>query len=182
MEHASTLLKLPKSGYHVYWMRPLLLDTPEKFELGWGSNCNLTIHFTWWTIGKLFCERTFEQHLLEDDRAEIHVWERLYLHGKHGLCLLVFTDDIDIAAKKKRLLQVRAIPRKKVDLKGPASLIDHVYLRCTQPGAQIKNRIVVDKQVVEMTYHQQLGDVQVHRKKRRSRFLFFGATLCVVMR
>ena len=85
--------------------------------------------------------------------------------AKHGLCLLVFTDEIGITAKNNRLPQVWAIPRKKVDLKGPVSLIDHVYLRCTQPGAQIKNRIVVDKQVVEIKVSPAVGCPGASKKK-----------------
>ena len=55
-------------------------------------------------IGRLLWERTFEQHLLEDDRAKVHAWKCLYLFRKQGLCLLVSVDDIEVAAKKEHFI------------------------------------------------------------------------------
>ena len=70
-----------------------------------------------------------------------------YLHRKQGLCFLVYVDDREIVPMKAHLSQMWAILKKNVDVEDPVSLIDQVRLWCTQPGAQIKNKIVVDKRM-----------------------------------
>ena len=44
----------------------------------------------------------------------------------------MYVDDIKLAGKKQNLDPMWKILNKEVDLEGPTSFLDHVYLGCTQ--------------------------------------------------
>ena len=74
--------------------------------------------------------------------GEIPNWEFLFLHREKGLFLSVYVDDIKLAGKKQNLDPMWKVLDKEVDLGEPTSLLDHVYLGCTQRQCQISKDIV----------------------------------------
>ena len=55
-------------------------------------------------------------------------------------------DDIEMAGRTQNITRMWAKVQKKVDLEDPVSLLDLVYLGCTQRAAQGNTRIVMEKQ------------------------------------
>ena len=60
-----------------------------------------------------------------------------------GLFLSVYVDDIKLAGKKQNIDPMWKVLNKEVDLGGPTSFVDHVYLGCTQRQCE-RNKDVVD--------------------------------------
>ena len=69
-------------------------------------------------------------------------WECLFVHREKGLFLSVYVDDIKLAGKKQNLDPMWKVLNKEVDLGEPTSLLDHVYLGCTQRKFEISKDIV----------------------------------------
>ena len=84
----------------------------------------------------LLSERQFEKVLLKHGWEKIQNWECLFVHCEKGLFLSVYVDDIKLAGKKQNNDPMRKILMKDVDLGEPTSLLDHVYLGCTQRECQ----------------------------------------------
>ena len=59
-----------------------------------------------------------------------------------GLFLSVYVVDIKLAGKKQIINPMRKLLMKDVDLGEPTSILDHVYLGCTQREYQISKDIV----------------------------------------
>ena len=64
-------------------------------------------------------------------------WECFFVHCEKGLFLSVFVDDTKLAGKKQKIDPMWKILNKEVDLGEPTSLLDHVYLGCTQRKFEI---------------------------------------------
>ena len=64
------------------------------------------------------------------------------MHREKGLFLSVYVDDIKLAGKKQNLDLMWKVLNKEVDLGEPTSLLDHVYLGCTQRQCEISNDIL----------------------------------------
>ena len=56
----------------------------------------------------------------------------------------VYVDDIQLAGKTENIEPTWKIMLKDVDLGEPTSVLDHVYLGCTQRECQISNNIVAN--------------------------------------
>ena len=69
-------------------------------------------------------------------------WECLFVHRQKGLFLSVYVDDIKLAGKKQNLDLMWKELNKEVDLGEPTSLLDHVYLGCTQRQCESSKDIV----------------------------------------
>ena len=101
------------------------------------------------------CGRQLEGILLELRWDRVPNWECLFVHRKHGLCLSVFVDDITMAGTKtdhgshmcKRLM------RNVVDLDGPTSFLDHVYLARTQTWMQAEWNYCRARQLIVRITH-----------------------------
>ena len=91
-------------------------------------------------------ERYFEKFLIGEGWETVPRWECLYLLRTLKLFLSVYVDDMKTARKTQNMPKMWATLQKKVDLDDPVSLLDPVYLGCTQRAAQVDNRIVMDKQ------------------------------------
>ena len=65
----------------------------------------------------------------------------LYIVKKDSF-LSVYVDDINLAGKKQNLDPMWNVLNKEVDLGGPTSFLDHVYLGCTQRQCQVSKDIV----------------------------------------
>ena len=61
---------------------------------------------------------------------------------KKGLFLSVYVDDVELAGKKQNIDPMWKVLNKEVDLGGPTSFHDHVYLGCTQRQCEISKDIV----------------------------------------
>ena len=61
---------------------------------------------------------------------------------KKGLFLSACVDDIKLAGKKQNLDPMWKVLNKEVDLGEPTSVLDHVYLVCTQRQCEISKDIV----------------------------------------
>ena len=62
--------------------------------------------------------------------------------SKRIFFLSVYVDDIKLAGKKQNLDPMWKVLNKEVDLGEPTSLLDHVYLGCTQRQCQVSKDIV----------------------------------------
>ena len=77
-----------------------------------------------------------------------HGWEKipncecLFEHRETGLFLSVYVDDIKFAGKKQNINPMWKLLKKEGDLGEPPSLLDHVYLGCTERQCQISKDIV----------------------------------------
>ena len=69
-------------------------------------------------------------------------WECLFVHREKGLFLSVYVDDIKLAGKKQNLDPMWKLLNKEVDLGEPTSILDHVYLGCTQRQCETSKDIV----------------------------------------
>ena len=54
----------------------------------------------------------------------------------------MYVDDIKLTGKKQNIDPMWKVFNKEVDLGEPTSLLDHVYLGCTQRQCEISNDIV----------------------------------------
>ena len=61
-----------------------------------------------------------------------------------GLFLSVYVDDIKLAGKTENIKPTWKILMKDVDLGEPTSLLDQLYLGCTQREFKISNEIVAN--------------------------------------
>ena len=68
--------------------------------------------------------------------------QNLFIHRETGLFFSVHVDDIKLAGKKQNHDPMWKILNKEVDLGEPTSLLDHVYLGCTQRQCQTNKDIV----------------------------------------
>ena len=93
-------------------------------------------------LAGLLWERQFEKILLEYGWEMVSNWECLIVHREKGLFLSVYVDDIKLAGKTENMEPTWTILMEDVDLGEPTSLLDHVFLGCTQRECQISNGIV----------------------------------------
>ena len=61
---------------------------------------------------------------------------------KKGLFLSVYVDDIKLAGKKQNIDPMWKVPLKQVESGEPTSILDHLYLGCTQRQCEISKDIV----------------------------------------
>ena len=80
----------------------------------------------------LLWERRFDEVSKELGLAKVMNWECLFVHRKQGVYLSENVDNIKMAGKKQYMAPMRKKLMKNVDLDEPTSLLDHVYLECTQ--------------------------------------------------
>ena len=59
-------------------------------------------------------------------------WECMFVHRKRRIFLSVYVDDIKMCGKKQNMAPMWKKLMKNVDIDEPTSLLDHVYLGCTQ--------------------------------------------------
>ena len=78
-------------------------------------------------LAGLFWERQFEKVLSEHGWGKVPTWECLFVNREKGRFLSVYVDDIKLAGEKQNISPTW----KDVDLGGPTSFLDHVYLGCT---------------------------------------------------
>ena len=90
----------------------------------------------------LLWERQFDKILLNHGWEKVPKWECLFVHRQKGLFLSVYVDDIKLAGKKQNLDPMWKVLKKEVDLAEPTSILDHVYLGCTQRQCEISKDIV----------------------------------------
>ena len=93
-------------------------------------------------LAGLLCERQFEKIRLNYGWEKVSNWECLFVHRDKGLFLSVHVDDIKLAGKKHNINPMWKVLNKEVDLGEPTSLLDHVYLGCTQRQCEISKDIV----------------------------------------
>ena len=65
-----------------------------------------------------------------------------YFQTENGLFLCVHVDDINLTGKKENIDPMWKVLNKEVDLGEPTSILDHVYLGCTQRQCEISKDIV----------------------------------------
>ena len=143
MEDASTLLKIPK----VRMSRYLYTSTKTQMaqimvQYGRSSRCSWAENLCGHLLAGLFCERQFEKILLKYGWEKVSNCECLFVHREKGLFLSVYVDDIKLAGTKQNIDPMWKVLNKEVDLGGPTSFLDHVYLGCTQRQCEISKDIV----------------------------------------
>ena len=83
-------------------------------------------------LAGLLWDWQFEKILLKYVWEKVSNCECLFAHREKGLFLSVYVDDIKLAGKKQNLDPMWRVLNEEVDLEGPTSFLDHVYLGCTQ--------------------------------------------------
>ena len=81
-------------------------------------------------------------NLLRYGWEKVSKWECLFAHREKGLFLSMYVDDIKLAGKKQNIDPMWKVLNKEVDLGGPTSFLDHVYLGCAQRQCGISKDIV----------------------------------------
>ena len=67
--------------------------------------------------------------------------ECFFVHRQKKLLLSVYVDDIKLAGKKQKNIDLMwKVLNKEVDLGEPSSFVDYVYLGCTQRQCEYKQR------------------------------------------
>ena len=64
------------------------------------------------------------------------------MHREKGLCLSVIVDDIKLAGEKEDNNPMWKVLNKQVELRKPTSVLDHVYLECTQRHCETRKQLV----------------------------------------
>ena len=96
-------------------------------------------------LAGLLWERQFEEFLLGLGWEKVHNWECLLVHRKQGFFLSVCVDDIKKwLERKQNMAPMWKNLMKNVDLDEPTSLLDHVYLGCTQRECKL-NEIIIEQ-------------------------------------
>ena len=88
-------------------------------------------------LAGLLRERQLEKILLKHGLEKIPNWECLFVHNEKRLFLSVYVDDINIGWKEQNINPMWKALNKEVDLGGPTSFFDHVYLECTQYNVKL---------------------------------------------
>ena len=120
MEDAPKLFRIPKSECPDIWIR-----IPRHWFL-LNETCTDT------HLRDYHGKRRFEKILWELAWGRIPNWECLFLHRKQCLLQSMYVDDIKMAGKKQNMAPMLKKVMKNVVLDEPTSLLDHVYLGCTQ--------------------------------------------------
>ena len=66
----------------------------------------------------------------------------VFSYREEGLFFSVYVDDIKLAGKTQNINPMWKLLNKEVDLGEPTSLLDHLYLGCTQRQCQMSKDIV----------------------------------------
>ena len=93
-------------------------------------------------LAGLLWERQFEKVLLKHGWEKIPNWECLFVHRGKGLFSSLYVDDIKLAGEKQNLDSMWNVLNKEADMGEPTSLLDHVYLGCTQRQCELSKDIV----------------------------------------
>ena len=102
MEHAPSLLKIPKSECPYFWIRL----PKHKWPKSWSSMEDLVAplerNLYGHPLAGLLWERQLEKVLLKHGWEKIPNWECLFVHREKGLFLSVYVDDIKIGWKETK--------------------------------------------------------------------------------
>ena len=142
MEDAPTLLKILKSECPNFWIRLPKHKWPKSWSSMEGPVVPLERNLYGHPLAGLLWERQFERVLLKYGWEKVPKLERLFVNREKGLFLSVYVDDKKLAGKKQNINPTWKFLMKDVDLEEPTSLLDHVYLGCTQRECQISKDIV----------------------------------------
>ena len=123
-------IRLPRHKWHKSWSS--MEDPVVPLER------NLYGH----PLAGLLWERQFAKILLEYGWEKVSNWECLIFHSGKRIILICVCGWHQIGWKEKKLDPMWKVLHKEVDLGGPTSFLDHVYLECTQRQCQISKEIV----------------------------------------
>ena len=118
----------------------------------------------------LLWERQFEKILLMYGWEKVSNWECLFVHREKEFFLSVYVDDIKLAGKKQNIDPMWTALNKEVDLGGPTSLLDHVYLECTQRQCEKKAKILWT--ITEPCLNHEFPRVELKHYHTRKIFVF----------
>ena len=142
MEDAPTLLKILKSECPDMGTRLPKHKWPKSWSSMEDPVVRLERNLYGHPLARLLWEGQFEKILLEYGWEKVSNWECLFVHREKGLFLSVYVDDIKLAGKTENIDPMWKVLNKEVDLGEPTSLLDHVFLGCTQSECQISKGIV----------------------------------------
>ena len=93
-------------------------------------------------MGKAIRESSIEKRL-----GKVPNWEYLFEHREKKV-ILICMDDIKLTGKKQNINPMWKVLIKEVDLGESTSLLEHVYLGCTQRQCQISKDIVDNYRII----------------------------------
>ena len=106
------------------------------------SSCSSERNLYGHPLAGLLWERQFEKVLSEHGWEKVLNWECLFVNRAQGSFLSVYVDEKELAGKKQNIDPMWEVVMKQVDLGQPTSLLDHVFLGCTQLECQMSKDIV----------------------------------------
>ena len=95
----------------------------------------------WSSFGRTVMGKAIRENPIETCWEKVSNRECLFVHREKGLFLSVYVDDIKLAGKKQNINPMWKVLNKEVDLGEATSLLDHVYLECTQRQFEISKDI-----------------------------------------
>ena len=140
LEDAPRLLRISKSECPDVWIR----RPRHKWTKSWGKIEDPVVHLERIlhchpSVG-LFWERQFGGALLELGRVKIPNWECMFIENKDYSYQYTWTTEMD--GQKQHMAPMRKTLMKHVDIDEPTSLLDHVYLGCTQRECKPNDTII----------------------------------------
>ena len=96
--------------------------------------------FIWSSVSRDCSEKDNSKKLL--DGRKYQIGECMFVHWKQELFLSVFADDIKMTGKKQNKAPMWKKLMKNVDLEESTTILDHVYLGCTQRECKPNETIV----------------------------------------
>ena len=138
MEDAPSLLKIPKSECPDIWIRLPKHKWPKSWSRTEDPVVPLERHLYGHFLAGLLWERHFEKGSSRTRLGKSSNWDCLF----GNRLLSVYVDDLKPAGKKQNNDPLLKLRMKDVHLGEPTSVVDHVYLGCTQRECQIIKDIV----------------------------------------
>ena len=133
---------IPKSECPDIWIRLPRHNWPKSFSTMEDPVVPLERNLYGNPLAGLLWERQFWKILLKYGWEKVSNWECLFVHREKGLFLSVYVDDIKLAGKKQNINPMWKVLNKEVDLGEPTSILEHVYLGCTQRQCEINKDII----------------------------------------
>ena len=142
MDDAPKWLKNPKSECPDIWTRLPRHKWPKSCSSIEDPVVPLERNLYGHPLVGLLWEGQFAKIFLQHGWEKVSNWECFLVHREEGLFFSVYVDDIKLAGKTQNINPMWKLLNKEVDLGEPTSILDHLYLGCTQRQCQMSKDTV----------------------------------------
>ena len=145
MEDAPKSLKIPKSECPDIWIRLPRHKWPKSWSSMEDPVVPLERNLYGHPLAGLLWERLFEKILSQHGWEKVSNWECLFVHRQKRVILICVCGTTSKWLERNKIIDpMWKVLNKEVDLGKPTSLLDHVFLGCTQRQCEI-SKDAVDK-------------------------------------